>query len=389
MTTFYAFIILLGVLVTIHEFGHFIAARSVGIRVERFSVGVPPRLFSITSIDGGFLLNIFFFKLINGKLQWHPIVSKKIKKGNRIGSNTEYVIALLPLGGYVKMAGMIDESMDTNINYKSDEFQSKTLLQKIWVLSAGVIMNTILAIIVFSLLGYYNGTPKTNDEPIVFELQENMPAEKAGVLPGDRIISINSEGISTWSDMTKIIHSNPNNLLSFKIKRGIDILDFDIKTSEYAVPSKSAIDTIGIIGIAPEVYYEDISFMKALSNGVSQTISSFGLIIYSLQMLGSGAASISDLGGPIMIAQLAGQTAEAGITPFLTFMALLSVNLAFLNILPIPGLDGGHIFIHLIEAILRRPLKIKTRIVIQQIGMALLLMLMVTVIMQDITRLFN
>jgi regulator of sigma E protease len=389
MTTFYAFIILLGVLVTIHEFGHFIAARSVGIRVERFSVGVPPRLFSITSIDGGFLLNIFFFKLVNGKLKWHPIVSKKIKKGNRTGSNTEYVIALLPLGGYVKMAGMIDESMDTNITYKSDEFQSKTLFQKIWVLSAGVIMNTILAIIVFSLLGFYNGIPKTNDEPIVFELQENMPAEKAGVLPGDRIISINSEGISTWSDMTKIIHSNPNNLLSFKIKRGIDILDFDIKTSEYAVPSKSAIDTIGIIGIAPEVYYEDISFMKALSNGVSQTISSFGLIIYSLQMLGSGAASISDLGGPIMIAQLAGQTAEAGITPFLTFMALLSVNLAFLNILPIPGLDGGHIFIHLIEAILRRPLKIKTRIVIQQIGMALLLMLMVTVIMQDITRLFN
>ena len=389
MTTFYAFIILLGVLVTIHEFGHFIAARSVGIRVERFSVGVPPRLFSITSIDGGFLLNIFFFKLINGKLKWYPVVSKTIRKRNRIGSSTEYVIALLPLGGYVKMAGMIDESMDTNITYKSDEFQSKTLFQKIWVLSAGVLMNTILAIIVFSLLGFYNGTPKTNDEPVVFELQDNMPAEKAGVLPGDRIISINSEGISTWSDMTKIIHSNPNNLLSFKIKRGIDILDFDIKTSEYAVPSKSAIDTIGIIGIAPEVYYEDISFMKAFSNGVSQTISSFGLIIYSIQMLGSGSASISDLGGPIMIAQLAGQTAEAGITPFLTFMALLSVNLAFLNILPIPGLDGGHIFIHLIEAILRRPLKIKTRIVIQQIGMALLLMLMVTVIMQDITRLFN
>ena len=150
MTTFYAFIILLGVLVTIHEFGHFIAARSVGIRVERFSVGVPPRLFSITSIDGGFLINIFFFKLINGKIKWHPIISKTIKKENRIGSSTEYVIALLPLGGYVKMAGMIDESMDTNINYKNDEFQSKTLFQKIWVLSAGVIMNTLLAVIVFS-----------------------------------------------------------------------------------------------------------------------------------------------------------------------------------------------------------------------------------------------
>ena len=389
MTTFYAFIILLGVLVTIHEFGHFIAARSVGIRVERFSVGVPPRLFSITSIDGGFILNIFFFKMVNGKIMWRPILSKTIKRSSRKGSNTEYVIALLPLGGYVKMAGMIDESMDTKIQNKNDEFQSKNLIEKIWVLSAGVLMNTLLAIVVFSLLGFYNGTPKTKDVPIVFELQENMPAEKAGVLPGDQILEINSESIETWTSMTKIIHSNPNTILAFKIQRDSKILDFEIKTSEYAIPAKGIIDTVGIIGIAPEVYYEDISFPNSIALGIEQTISSFGLIIYSLQMLGSGSASISDLGGPIMIAQLAGQTAEAGITPFLTFMALLSVNLAFLNILPIPGLDGGHIFIHLIEGVLRRPLKIKTRIVIQQIGMALLLMLMVTVIMQDLTRLFN
>ena len=389
MTTLYAFIILLGVLVTIHEFGHFIAARSVGIRVERFSVGIPPRLVSITSIDGGFLFKLFFFKLVDGRIKWTSVMSKKLNKRNRKGSETEYVIALLPIGGYVKMAGMIDESMDTNIDHKSDEFQSKNLLEKIWVLSAGVLMNTILAIIVFSGLGFYNGIPKTKNDPIVFELQDDMPAKEAGLAPGDEILSINSDDVKSWEDMTKIIHSSPNKLLSFKIKRGLELIDVDIKTSEYAVPSEGIIDTVGVIGIRPEVYYEDISFVSALSNGVKQTISSFGLIIYSLQMLGSGAASISDLGGPIMIAQLAGQTAEAGITPFLTFMALLSVNLAFLNILPIPGLDGGHIFIHLIEGILRRPLKIKTRVVIQQIGMALLLMLMVTVIMQDITRLFN
>ena len=115
MTTLYAFIILLGVLVTIHEFGHFIAARSVGIRVERFSVGIPPRLISLTSIDGGFLFRIYFFKIVNGKIKWTSILSKKIKKRNRIGSETEYVIALLPLGGYVKMAGIIDESIDTKI----------------------------------------------------------------------------------------------------------------------------------------------------------------------------------------------------------------------------------------------------------------------------------
>ena len=247
------------------------------------------------------------------------------------------------------MAGMIDESMDTKIQNKNDEFQSKNLIEKIWVLSAGVLMNTLLAIVVFSLLGFYNGTPKTKDVPIVFELQENMPAEKAGVLPGDQILEINSESIETWTSMTKIIHSNPNTTLSFKIQRDSEILDFEIKTSEYAIPAKGIIDTVGIIGIAPEVYYEDISFSNSIVLGIEQTISSFGLIIYSLQMLGSGSASISDLGGPIMIAQLAGQTAEAGITPFLTFMALLSVNLALLNILVLvitKSLRNLHIKIH-------------------------------------------
>ena len=169
----------------------------------------------------------------------------------------------------------------------------------------------------------------------------------------------------------------------------MEVIDLDITSSQYVVPSKSNVDTIGIIGIAPEVYYEDISFSNALLNGLTQTISSFALIIYSLQMLGSGVASISDLGGPIMIAQLAGQTAEARNHSFFNFYGTISVNLAFLNILPIPGLDGGHILIHLVEGLLRRPLKIKTRVFIQQIGFALLLMLMVTVIMQDITRLFN
>ena len=124
MTTVLAFIIIIGVLITIHEFGHFIAARSVGVKVERFSVGVPPRFITVTSIDNGFLVNLFFFKNVKGRFQWQPIISKKILKYGRIGSNTEYVFALLPLGGYVKMAGMIDESLDTDIQYK-DHIHSK------------------------------------------------------------------------------------------------------------------------------------------------------------------------------------------------------------------------------------------------------------------------
>ena len=389
MTTFYAFIILLGVLVTIHEFGHFIAARSVGIRVERFSVGVPPRLFSITSIDGGFLLNIFFFKLINGKLKWHPIVSKTIKKRNRLGSNTEYVIALLPLGGYVKMAGIIDESMDTDLQYEKDEFMSQPLWAKIWILSAGVIMNTILAFVIFASIGYYQGTPEIKNEAVVGELQIDKPAQLAGILPGDRIIKIDDERINTWDDLTRIIHAQPETKINVLIDRDNSIIDLDLTTTTHTIMTENGTDSLGVIGIAPVIIYNDMTFTDAVGVGWSRTFTSFSMIIESLRMLGSGAASVKDFGGPIMIAQLAGQTAEAGLMPFLTFMALLSVNLALLNILPIPGLDGGHIFLHLIEAIIRRPLTLKTRIAIQQVGMAFILMLMVTIIFQDISRLFN
>ena len=150
MTTLWAFIVLLGVLITIHEYGHFIAARSVGVQVERFSIGMPPRFLTIESIDNGYLLRIFFFKQSEGSFKWLPIIEKHIKSPGRTGSRTEYVIALLPLGGYVNMAGMIDESMDTKISYEENEFMSKPLWAKVWILSAGVIMNTILAFIIFS-----------------------------------------------------------------------------------------------------------------------------------------------------------------------------------------------------------------------------------------------
>ena len=389
MTTVLAFIIIIGVLITIHEFGHFIAARSVGVKVERFSIGVPPRFITITSIDNGFQINLFFLKNVKGRFQWKPIFSKKIIKPGRIGSNTEYVLALLPLGGYVKMAGMIDESLDTDIQYKDDEFMSKSLLEKIWILSAGVIMNTLLAFVIFSTVVYNKGIAEISSKPIVANLQDGMPAQLSGILENDQITQIDGVPISTWEDLSSIIKSKPNTEIQLQISRENQLKNYTVTTLEREIQTKTGLDTIGLIGIAPEVLYTDVSLFEATSRGFIRTIESFSLIIESLAMLGSGAASIKDLGGPIMIAQLAGQTAELGIVPFLTFMALLSVNLALLNILPIPGLDGGHIFIHLIEGVIRRPLTLKTRVVIQQIGMALLLMLMVTVIFQDITRLFN
>jgi regulator of sigma E protease len=389
MTIIWATILILGVLITIHEFGHFIAARSVGIRVERFSIGIPPRFVSLTSVDDGWLIHIFFYKRSDGRLKWQPVFEKMISKPGRIGSSTEFVFALIPLGGYVKMAGIIDESMDTEINYEDDEFMSKPLWAKLWVMSAGVIMNTILAFAIFTAVGYNQGMPEVSDKPIVAELQADMPAQAAGIQPGDQIISIDGNPIKTWKDLTTTIHAQPNTDISLTVLRENVQIKMEITTSFMPVPRETGIDTLGAIGIIPEVLYREMTLGEAFNIGWLRTVGSFGMIIMSLKMLGSGAASMSDFGGPIMIAQLAGQTAEAGWIPFLTFMALISVNLAFINILPIPGLDGGHIMIHLIEGILRRPLSMKARIMIQQIGMIFLLMLMVTVVFNDISRLFN
>ncbi|MBT3502541.1 MAG: RIP metalloprotease RseP [Candidatus Marinimicrobia bacterium] len=389
MTTLWATILILGVLITIHEYGHFIAARSVGIRVERFSIGIPPRFLTLTSIENGWLLRLFFIKKSNGKFSWQPIYEKMISKPHRPGSSTEYVLALLPLGGYVKMAGIIDESMDAEIKYEDDEFMSKPLWAKLWVMSAGVIMNTILAFAIFAAIGYTQGMPEVSDNPIVAELQPGMPALAAGIQPGDQIVSINGISIQTWKDLTSIIHAQPNKEITLIVLRKNVEINLSLTTSFFTSPSEAGIDTLGAIGIIPEILYTDISIGEAIKSGWRGTVGSFGMIIMSLKMLGSGSASMSDFGGPIMIAQLAGQTAEAGWVPFLTFMAMISVNLAFINILPIPGLDGGHIMIHLVEGIIRRPLSMKARIFIQQIGMVFLLMLMITIIFNDISRLFN
>ena len=139
----------------------------------------------------------------------------------------------------------------------------------------------------------------------------------------------------------------------------------------------------------PKYEYLPLSLIESINMGAEATIRGFGMAILTIKMLTSGQASMKELGGPIMIAQLAGQTAKAGWIPFLTLMALISCNIAFINILPIPGLDGGHIFMTLIEGIIRRPLTIKMRLAIQQVGMLFILMLMITVIVNDIGRLFG
>ena len=382
-------VLVIGILVFVHELGHYLAARSVGVRVEKFSIGFPPRFITLTSVDNGFDVTIFFFRFLKGSLSWKPIINTHINLKDRIGTGTEYVVALIPLGGYVKMAGALDESLDTIITNAPDEFMSKSTPQKIWILSAGVLMNIFTAFILYTGITYYQGIIESSNEPIINELIVDKPAEKAGLEKGDEVFSINSERVYKWSDLSKIINSLPDSQIEMQILRDGEMLEFSLGTTHYLIPGDNGIDTIGVIGIRPEYYYSSVNFIESLTYGYNGIINSFGMITLTFKMLGSGQASLKDLGGPIMIGQIAGETAKAGWIPLMNFMALISINLAFLNILPIPGLDGGHIFIILIESIIRRPLSLKSRMVIQQIGMVFLLGLMVTVMFNDVSRLFN
>ena len=390
MTTLWATIVVIGVLVFVHELGHYLAARSVGVRVERFSVGFPPRLFTFTSEDQGWLIQMYFFyRSAGGKWEWQAVWKKKLSVSGKTGTGTEYCVALIPLGGYVKMAGIIDESMDTTITHSPDEFMSKSFLSQVFVMSAGVIMNVLLAFFIFSGLSYHFGSPIENPLPVVSKLVDEMPAKEAGILPGDKIISVNGEPVHNWNDMVLHIHSIPEKPIILRIERNGEYITKQFTTSFKLNQTQTGVDTIGFIGIAPEIQYVDVDLFQACVSGFNSTMAGFGIMVMSIKMLVTGEASLKELGGPIMIAQLAGETARAGIPSFLSFMALISINLAFINILPIPGLDGGHIFVSIIEVIIRKPLSVKTRMIFQQIGMALLLLLMITVLYNDICRLFT
>ena len=390
MTTILAFIIVLGVIVMVHELGHFFAARSVGVRVDRFSIGFPPRLMTITSVPNGFEIKLFFYrKDQGGKISWGPIYNWDVKKPGRTGSGTEYCFAIIPLGGYVKMAGMIDESMDGTIKNKPYELMSKPVWAQIWVMSAGVIMNILLAFIIFTGVVWNQGVPSPKDDPVIHSLINDMPAKDMGLLPGDRILAVDDVQISTWTELSTTIHAMPNTPITLTYQRDDVEYKKSIITSFQVQPINGRLDTLGAIGIAPEFTYKPIGFLKATQIGATSTIGALGLVVLSIKMLISGEASVSDLGGPILIAQIAGETARAGLVSLLTFMAIISCNLAFINFLPVPGLDGGHVFIILAESLLRRKFTLKTRMIIQQIGMAFLLLLMATVMINDIGRLFT
>ena len=284
---------------------------------------------------------------------------------------------------------MIDESMDGAIKNEPYELMSKPVWAQIWVMSAGVIMNILLAFVIFTALAWYQGVPTSENIPVIYSVEQDSPAQNANLLPGDKIIKVNDYNINTWSDLSSTIQELPNKSIKITYVREGRESSMDINTTFRVFPIDGKLDTLGMIGIAPELFYEPIGIIRASQLGVASTLGGLGLVVLSIKLLVSGQASVADLGGPILIAQIAGETARAGLISFFGFMAIISCNLAFINFLPVPGLDGGHVFIILAESILRRKFTLKTRMIIQQIGMAFLLLLMATVMINDIGRLFT
>ena len=384
-----AFIVLIGVIVFVHELGHFWAARSVGVGVERFSVGMPPNFIDFTKTKKGLVVDIFFFAFQDKQVKWKKVFSTTFSSFNT-PSETIYTIGLLPLGGYVKMKGILDESMDSEFKGADDELESKNALQKIWVMSAGVIMNLILTFFVFVLIGNLQGDTivESNDTVIDYVVPEQS-AELAGIIAGDKIISIDNIEVETWNDAVTNISQHPNETISITVQRSGEILIMEASLGSRPNLSTGRVDQqVGTLGVSKSQVPVELSFKESIVYGFNETRWAMTLMTSSLKMMFQGNVSRDEVGSVIMIGDMAGQAAQAGLVPFLFLMALISVNLAYINILPIPGLDGGHIALILIEVLMGRKLSVKARIRIQSVGMFILLSLMVFLLLNDIIRVF-
>jgi regulator of sigma E protease len=254
-------------------------------------------------------------------------------------------------------------------------------------MSAGVIMNFVLAIFITFVLTFTQGITEAEPSAIVGTIVPDYPAEELGLQEGDLILAINDERVEQWLDMTSLIHKNPNTTLTITWQSG-SMTKSDTVTTKIGKQMKDGVP-IGLIGIGPKYNKREASFGESVSKGFEFTYKSTKEILFTLGKLISGQVPRDEMAGPLGIAQIAGEWySGGGFTALLFLMAILSVNLGLLNILPIPGLDGGHVIIALVEGLIGRELSLKVKMGIQQVGILFLLFIFITVMVNDISRLF-
>ncbi len=340
-------LVVFGLVIFIHEFGHFIVAKKSGVKVERFSFGLGPEIV-------GF--------------QW---------------GETRYVLAWIPLGGEVRMAGEQDwEEGDRNAPPKAKDprdFFAQPWHRRVAVVLAGPAMNYVLAFVLFSLVALRWGDPRPSSEPVIGELVAGYPAQAAGLQPGDRVLSVAGEPVATWEDLAKRIHGFPDQAVNLEVQRKEERLTFSV------TPRRDRQRQVGLIGIAPATVYERVGVLGALNRGVRQTV---GWSLFTLKYLGHKAAEREkpDLAGPIGIASVVAKATKSGMQDFLYLIALISVGIGLFNLFPIPLLDGGHLMFYLWEGITRRPATRKVMQMANVFGLTVLLGILFFATYSDIQR---
>lgn len=336
-------LIIIAILILVHEFGHFIAARRIGIPVYEFSLGFGTRLFSVKK-DG-----------------------------------VEYSLRLIPLGGYVRMAG--EEPGDAD---DPNGFSHRTPLEKMIVSFAGPFMNFVLAILIFIYTFAVIGIAQPVDEAIIGEVIQDKPAHQAGLKSGDKILSVNQQAVSDWEEFVGVIQNEPaGQPVQLTIQR-------DGQSRELAVtPIVNESTGKSMLGVYSQIKYEQQGIITAIKMGFIQTYQMTVLLLQGLGMLVSGGASASDLAGPVGIASMVGEAARGGTVYLLIFTAFLSINLGILNLLPIPALDGSRFVLAIVEAIRRKPLDPEKEGFIHWMGFLFLMGLIVLATYNDIVRLLK
>jgi len=349
MVTILSTIFVLGILIFFHELGHFLVAKWSGIRVEKFSLGFPP----------------FLFK-------------------KRFGE-TDYCIGIIPLGGFVKMTGENPDEEATGAPY---EFMSKPVRIRTAVVSAGPFMNLVLAWLILWGIYVFQGQIVTDpDRAVVGVVAEDSPASEAGLQAGDVITAIDGTPVAGFLDMAVLISKKIEEPVTIAWLRDGEEMSATVTTyKEMAYNAEGEKIPEGRIGIGEKREYQTVGFFRAAVVGFEQTIFFVEMIADFVWKLVTVQISPKMIGGPVFIAQAAGQQARLGFGALLSFMSFLSVNLAILNILPIPVLDGGHLMFLGIEKLKGSPLTMNQRMIAQQIGLVFLILLIVVVTYNDIVR---